>query len=129
MAVRRCKQCDASVAADEQFCPNCGAFMDPLGPETHGNIISVSSSGFETFQLSEPPDEPKRRPERGSQGPGNSLRRSEKRRRRSEAPGTDRRRQKCQVSSSVDHCGSCATCLPARSSPGSTWSRCAHVEA
>jgi hypothetical protein len=73
VAVRRCKQCDASVAADEQFCPNCGAFMDPLGPETHGNIISVSSSGFETFQLSEPPEEPKRRPERGSQGPGNSI--------------------------------------------------------
>ena len=73
MAVRRCKQCDASVAADEQFCPNCGAFMDPLSPETHGNIISVSSSGFETFQLSEPPEEPKRRPERGSHGPGNST--------------------------------------------------------
>jgi hypothetical protein len=73
VAVRRCKQCDASVAADEQFCPNCGAFMDPLSPETHGNIISVSSSGFETFQLSEPPEEPKRRPERGSHGPGNSI--------------------------------------------------------
>jgi hypothetical protein len=47
--------------------------MDPLSPETHGNIISVSSSGFETFQLSEPPEEPKRRPERGSHGPGNSI--------------------------------------------------------
>lgn len=73
MAVRRCKQCDASVAADEQFCPNCGAFMDPLSPEPHGHIISVSSSGFETFQLSEPPEEPKRRPERGSHGPGKSI--------------------------------------------------------
>lgn len=73
MAVRRCKQCDASVAADEQFCPNCGAFIDPLAPESHGNIISVSSSGFETFQLSEPPEELKRRPERGSHGNGNSI--------------------------------------------------------
>jgi hypothetical protein len=73
VAVRRCKQCDASVAADEQFCPNCGAFIDPLAQEGHGNIISVSSSGFETFQLSEPPEEPKRRPERGSHGNGNSI--------------------------------------------------------
>ena len=73
MAVRRCKQCDASVAADEQFCPNCGAFMDPLTPESHGNIISVSSSGFETFKLSDPPEEPKRRPERGSHGTGTSI--------------------------------------------------------
>ncbi|MEX1094256.1 MAG: zinc ribbon domain-containing protein [Acidimicrobiia bacterium] len=47
--------------------------MDPLTPESHGNIISVSSSGFETFQLREPPEEPKRRPERGTHGPGNSI--------------------------------------------------------
>lgn len=73
MAVRRCKQCDASVAADEQFCPNCGAFMDPLSPESHGNIISVSSSGFEPFQLREPPEEPQRRPERGTHGTENSI--------------------------------------------------------
>ena len=73
MAVRRCKQCDASVAADEQFCPNCGAFLDPLSHEGHGNIISVSSSGFETFQLREPPEEPRRRPDRGSTNAQNSI--------------------------------------------------------
>lgn len=73
MAVRRCEQCDASVAADEQFCPNCGAFMDPLNHEGHGNVISVSSSGFETFKLREPPEEPKRRPERGSPDVPNSI--------------------------------------------------------
>lgn len=71
MALRKCEQCDATVAADEQFCPNCGAFMDPM-KETHGNVISVSSSGFEKFELSEPPEpeqspRPKRQPESGSQ--------------------------------------------------------------
>jgi predicted nucleic acid-binding Zn ribbon protein len=73
VAVRKCEQCDASVAADEQFCPNCGAFMDPLSHESHGNVISVSSSGFETFQLREPPEDPKRRPERGSSDAPNSV--------------------------------------------------------
>lgn len=47
--------------------------MDPLGQEGHGNIISVSSSGFETFRLSDPPEEPKRRPERGNHGNGTSI--------------------------------------------------------
>ncbi|MEX1038792.1 MAG: zinc ribbon domain-containing protein [Acidimicrobiia bacterium] len=47
--------------------------MDPLSHEGHGKIISVSSSGFETFQLREPPEEPKRRPERGSPNAPNKV--------------------------------------------------------
>lgn len=67
MALRKCEQCDATVAADEQFCPNCGAFMDPLSNEGHSNVISVSSSGFEKFELSEgpPSDQPRPRPPSG----------------------------------------------------------------
>lgn len=57
MASRKCEQCGASVAADEQFCPNCGAFIDPLTPDDRSNVISVSSSGFERFDLKEPPAE------------------------------------------------------------------------
>lgn len=58
MASRKCEQCGATVAADEQFCPNCGNFMDPLTPDHRPHVISVSSSGFEEFDLSEPPPEP-----------------------------------------------------------------------
>jgi hypothetical protein len=65
VASRKCEQCGATVAADEQFCPTCGAFMDPL---EHGerppHVISVSSSGYEEFDLSQPPppaEPPKRR--------------------------------------------------------------------
>ncbi len=66
MAARKCEQCGANVAADEQFCPTCGAFMDPLAHDSHTNVISVSSSGFERFDLSDPPppDEPPVQPER-----------------------------------------------------------------
>lgn len=63
MALRKCEQCGAAVAADEQFCPNCGAFMDPMTTESRSNVISVSSSGFETFELNDPPpDQPRRQP-------------------------------------------------------------------
>ncbi|MCB1246724.1 MAG: zinc-ribbon domain-containing protein [Acidimicrobiia bacterium] len=55
MASHKCEQCGATVAADEQFCPNCGAFLDPMSETSKPNVISVSSSGFETFELSEPP--------------------------------------------------------------------------
>lgn len=70
MALRRCEQCDATVAADEQFCPNCGAFMDPMSNEKRSNVISVSSSGFETFDLKEPPpsEQPRQRQQRASSG-------------------------------------------------------------
>lgn len=64
MVSQTCEQCGATVASDEQFCPNCGAFMDPMKPHRHtnssGNVISVSSDGnnYEEFSLSEtPPDE------------------------------------------------------------------------
>lgn len=59
MASRRCDQCGASVAADEQFCPNCGSFLDPLDPGSHRgreNVIAVSSDGnYEEFELGTPP--------------------------------------------------------------------------
>lgn len=63
MVTQTCEQCGASVASDEQFCPNCGAFIDPMKPHRHvsqsGNVISVSSDGnnYEEFSLEdEPPD-------------------------------------------------------------------------
>jgi RNA polymerase subunit RPABC4/transcription elongation factor Spt4 len=56
---RKCDQCGATVAADEQFCPNCGSFIDPLieGPASRGdNVISVNSDGnYEEFELGAPP--------------------------------------------------------------------------
>lgn len=59
MASRRCEHCGASVAADEQFCPNCGSFIDPLesGPARgRDNVISVNSDGnYEEFELTPPP--------------------------------------------------------------------------
>jgi hypothetical protein len=61
VASRKCDQCGATVAADEQFCPNCGSFIDPLtsvsAPGRKGdNIISVHSDGnYEEFELGAPP--------------------------------------------------------------------------
>lgn len=59
MVSQTCTQCGAEVAADEQFCPKCGAFIDPLAPPRPtpaapppGNVISVSSDGtYEEFSL------------------------------------------------------------------------------
>jgi len=57
VASRRCDQCGATVAADEQFCPNCGSFIDPLEQgRGRDNVISVNSDGnYEEFELSSPP--------------------------------------------------------------------------
>lgn len=48
MASRTCENCGASVASDEQFCPNCGNFIDPL-TKNHDhnpdNVIAVNSDG------------------------------------------------------------------------------------
>lgn len=65
MVTQTCDQCGATVAADEQFCPTCGAFIDPMKKHKHppasGNVISVSSNGnqsdgnYEEFSLDEPP--------------------------------------------------------------------------
>jgi len=59
VASRKCDHCGASVAADEQFCPNCGSFLDPLEPKPargRENVISVSSDGnYEEFELGAPP--------------------------------------------------------------------------
>lgn len=70
MASRKCEQCGASVAADEQFCPNCGSFLDPLEPESprgRENVITVSSDGnYEEFELGAAPPPS----ERSSSGEG-----------------------------------------------------------
>jgi len=62
VASRKCDHCGATVAADEQFCPNCGSFIDPLtsGPGSRGdNVISVNSDGnYEEFELSAAPPIP-----------------------------------------------------------------------
>ena len=59
MVSQTCDQCGASVAADEQFCPECGSFIDPMSPPRshgHGPVISVSSDGsYEEFSLDEQP--------------------------------------------------------------------------
>ena len=61
MVSQTCDQCGSSVAADEQFCPNCGSFIDPMSPRrapASGNVISVSSDGtYEEFSLEEAPPE------------------------------------------------------------------------
>lgn len=65
MAANTCDQCGATVAADEQFCPNCGAFIDPLRHHTErrrDNVISIGSDGpYEEFRLGSPPP-PRPRP-------------------------------------------------------------------
>jgi len=54
-----CHQCGAHIASDEQFCPNCGAFIDPLAesrPTRGENVITVGSDGsYEEFALGTPP--------------------------------------------------------------------------
>lgn len=53
-----CDNCGAAVA-DEQFCPNCGAWIDPLKDE---DGVTPGPGGDEEFSLDEPPppaeDEP-----------------------------------------------------------------------
>ncbi|MGH8944665.1 MAG: hypothetical protein ACRDVL_00760 [Acidimicrobiia bacterium] len=65
MVSQVCEHCGARVAADEQFCPECGGFIDPLAGRRSsgaGNVISVTSDGpYEEFSLgSEPPSEARR---------------------------------------------------------------------
>ncbi len=73
MASRKCDQCGATVPADEQFCPTCGSFIDPLVPEPaarRDNIISVTSDGnYEEFNLDNPPREESHR-EKGASDRG-----------------------------------------------------------
>jgi len=70
VASRKCDQCGATVPADEQFCPTCGSFIDPLVPEPaarRDNIISVTSDGnYEEFKLDNPPREDSHREKGGS---------------------------------------------------------------
>lgn len=79
MASQTCEHCGAIVASDEQFCPSCGTFIDPMTtprPRSRppaansGNVISVSSDGpspadegpYEEFSLEKPPPEEARPP-------------------------------------------------------------------
>ena len=64
MVSQTCANCGSSVAADEQFCTNCGHFIDPMeptrrsAPERSGGVISVNSDGtYEEFQLDDGPPE------------------------------------------------------------------------
>jgi len=63
VASHTCEQCGANVPADEQFCPVCGNFIDPLARPTRSTsdtVITVSSDGnYEEFGLEDqpPPDE------------------------------------------------------------------------
>ena len=88
MASQTCEQCGAIVASDEQFCPSCGTFIDPMTtprprtrrPTSSGNVISVTSDGpspptdegpYEEFSLEEPPPEGSRTsPSSQPGGPG-----------------------------------------------------------
>lgn len=79
MASQTCEHCGAIVASDEQFCPSCGTFIDPMttprprsrpSAPSSGNVISVTSDGpspaeegpYEEFSLEKPPTEEPRRP-------------------------------------------------------------------
>lgn len=77
MASRKCDQCGATVPADEQFCPTCGSFIDPLVPEPavrRDNIISVTSDGnYEEFNLDNPPRDASPRDTGGSDRGGVSC--------------------------------------------------------
>lgn len=79
MASHTCEQCGAIVAGDEQFCPSCGAFIDPMKTPrqrarrstSSDKVISINSDGerrgapggdkrapsggYEEFSLDEPP--------------------------------------------------------------------------
>ena len=59
MVSQTCNHCGATVDADEQFCPKCGSFIDPMAPTpppAPGTVISVSSDGnYEEFSLDEEP--------------------------------------------------------------------------
>lgn len=93
MASQTCEHCGAIVAGDEQFCPSCGAFMDPMSAphprprstSSSDKVISISSdgnskssdTGYEEFSLNEPPagqrgDETPT-PARGRKGNGNGA--------------------------------------------------------
>ena len=66
MVSQVCEHCGARVAGDEQFCPECGGFIDPMSatrPSGGPNVISVTSDGpYEEFSLgNEPPPEAPRR--------------------------------------------------------------------
>lgn len=62
MASTTCHHCGATVPSDEQFCPNCGTFLDPLAaprPPAGEQVISINSDGdYEEFDLgAQPPEE------------------------------------------------------------------------
>lgn len=100
MASQTCDQCGATVASDEQFCPSCGSFIDPMkaprpaprprgrSGSRSGNVISVTSDGpgnkgnegpYEEFSLEERPpvDEPRptapTSPPKGGNGRGGTV--------------------------------------------------------
>lgn len=88
MASQTCEHCGSIVAPDEQFCPSCGSFMDPMSAprprpkqtrrQAAGNVISVSSDGpYEEFSLEGQPPSPERpapaRPAGNGNGNGRDI--------------------------------------------------------
>jgi hypothetical protein len=92
VASQTCEHCGSVVAGDEQFCPSCGSFMDPMSTPrprirpapSSDNVISVTSDGpsaptegsYEEFSLGErppAPDQPRVSPQASapSSGAGN----------------------------------------------------------
>jgi len=83
VASQTCEQCGSIAAGDEQFCPSCGAFMDPMtAPRprrrptaARGNVISVTSDGppetpYEEFSLEDGPPASERADPAGRGGDG-----------------------------------------------------------
>ncbi|HEX6220352.1 MAG TPA: hypothetical protein VF115_04610 [Acidimicrobiia bacterium] len=102
MASHTCEQCGSIVAGDEQFCPSCGAFIDPMKTprqrprrrSSSDKVISINSDGesrggqggsqrgsnggYEEFSLEEPPPadprtSPPPAPKRSGNGNGNGA--------------------------------------------------------
>lgn len=95
MASHTCEHCGSIVAGDEQFCPSCGAFIDPMKTprqrprrsSSSDKVISINSdgesrgskgggnrgpsSGYEEFSLDEPPAPDPRTPAAKPAGSGN----------------------------------------------------------
>lgn len=99
MASQTCEHCGSIVAGDEQFCPSCGAFIDPMKTprqrprrsSSSDKVISINSDGdtrrpkegvgrrpnggYEEFSLDEPPpSDPRTQPPpstRSGNGNGN----------------------------------------------------------
>ena len=55
MVSQTCNHCGANVADDEQFCPNCGSFIDPMAPPAPDRVwrsyFGQVDGNYEEFSL------------------------------------------------------------------------------